>query len=64
MNVYKVWHERNGFIQVFAMDEKDAVEQYYLAIESMIGKKSFDKNSVLKVNKVEFVCTVSKVDDE
>lgn len=63
---FKVWHEKGGFILVSALDEKDAIEKYYEAIESMIGHhlgtcschenpKKFDRGSVLKIVRIEKV---------
>jgi hypothetical protein len=34
-----VFHEKEGYIHVLAKDPKDAIEQYYDSIKSMIGHR-------------------------
>ena len=63
---YKVYHERGGFIQVWAADEVGARERYYEALESTIGytlkicgcfnngvPKPIDRDKVLHIVKIE-----------
>ena len=64
---YRVWHERKGYIQVFAKNEKDAEEEYYHALEGILGhqlglclcfnekRKPIDRSKVLRIVRVELV---------
>lgn len=61
-----VWHEKGGYVHVFARDSEDAVEKYYESIESVIGHymkicacfgepKHLDRSKVIKPTRVEEV---------
>lgn len=49
--VYFVWHEKGGYIQVFADSEEDAREQFYLVLESIFGPIA--RGAVVNITKVE-----------
>lgn len=66
--IYIVHHENGGTMQVFASDEKDAIEEYYHALESILGhqmkicdcfgKKPIDRSKVARPTRVEKVSSV------
>ena len=65
--LFKVIHERGGSIMVYARDQEDAREEYYHAIESIVGHtfklctcfndeaKPIDRTKVLRITGVEEV---------
>jgi hypothetical protein len=59
-----VWHEKGGYIHVFARDKEDAIDQFYEAIRSMIchtlkicscfgEEKPLDRSKVIRPIRVE-----------
>ena len=65
-NVYAVYHENNGCMNVIANSEEEAREQFYRSIESCIGhhlkicgcygeKKPMDRSKIVQITKVEMV---------
>jgi hypothetical protein len=35
--IFKVYHEKGGYIQVFAKDNDDAIEKYWESMEGILG---------------------------
>ena len=61
---YKVWHEKGGYIVVQAKSMADAPEEYYKALESMLGhylktcgcfgeRQPIDRDKVFRIERIE-----------